>query len=507
MTQKILLADDSVTIRKVVELTFSDEDFTIISVGDGALALERARSERPEIILSDVIMPGLNGYELCQQVKSDAALKGIPFLFLKGTFESFDEEKARQCGADGFIVKPFESQEMIRRVKDLIAAGPSRVPAVAPAAPLSRPSPAPVVETPPARTVAGPVPVAVFPAAPSATAAAGPRPPVTPAPPAARPVPPPPPPRPMTPPTPASPPAWGPARAPAPPPAPVKPAAVPHIAPTMPAVSLRVPGGPAPMPPSPPAGPLAVSPPTLSPPPPPSAPRPKEEEFGFDFGMEEEQIPSPVVAARPVTIPPPIAPPVPSLSTSFADIGAEAGFTPARSPLEPETEEDQWSEVSLRDRVAPVLEDKALEEESFWGTTGSEESIPGKAATETPEEDYFEEVTTARREPEPVPPPPFVPPPPPPPEPEPGAEPAAHALPAPHLAPAVPEAAAPFERTQVERLISEKMETMLREIMGPIVGDISRKIIEEVAWDVIPDLAEVMIRQEIERIRQNTRSD
>jgi CheY-like chemotaxis protein len=117
---KILLADDSVTIQKVVELTFSDGESQVMAFGDGASALENALLDRPDIILSDVIMPGMNGYELCHKVKSDPQLKTIPFLFLKGTFESFDEEKAKECGADGHIVKPFESQELIARVKELI---------------------------------------------------------------------------------------------------------------------------------------------------------------------------------------------------------------------------------------------------------------------------------------------------------------------------------------------------------------------------------------------------
>jgi len=150
---KILLADDSVTIQKVVELTFSDEESRVITAGDGVTALERIRSDRPDIILSDVNMPGMNGYELCQQVKTDSDLGSIPFLFLKGTFESFDEDKARQCGADGFMVKPFESQELIRKVKELVeksgAAAPP--PPAAPAAgetsvqlqTLGQPSPAP----------------------------------------------------------------------------------------------------------------------------------------------------------------------------------------------------------------------------------------------------------------------------------------------------------------------------------------------------------------------------
>ena len=153
MTYKLLLADDSVTIQKVVELTFSDEDFDIISVGDGVTALEKIRSERPDIVLSDVIMPGMNGYDLCTRVKQDPALKNIPFLFLKGTFESFDEDKATGVGADGFIVKPFESQELIPKVKELVEKYRSGAPAAAPAeavpaAPVEIPEvPAPEEET------------------------------------------------------------------------------------------------------------------------------------------------------------------------------------------------------------------------------------------------------------------------------------------------------------------------------------------------------------------------
>ncbi len=140
MSYKLLLADDSVTIQKVVELTFSEEDFEILAVGDGNAAFEKARAEKPDIILSDVIMPGMNGYEFCTKVKQDGQLKRIPFLFLKGTFESFDEERAASAGGDGYIVKPFESQELVSRVKELVekyrsAAPPAEAPAPAPAVP------------------------------------------------------------------------------------------------------------------------------------------------------------------------------------------------------------------------------------------------------------------------------------------------------------------------------------------------------------------------------------
>jgi DNA-binding response OmpR family regulator len=121
MTTKILLADDSVTIQKVVELTFSDKNYEVTTVGDGESAIRMAREKRPDIILLDVIMPGMDGYEVCSVLKQDAELKAVPVLLLTGTFEVFDTERSQRVGADGYITKPFESQELIARVRRLVS--------------------------------------------------------------------------------------------------------------------------------------------------------------------------------------------------------------------------------------------------------------------------------------------------------------------------------------------------------------------------------------------------
>ena len=120
MSRKLLLADDSVTIQKVIGITFVNEDYTLAVADNGDAALEKARSDRPDLILADVFMPGKNGYELCAAVKADPSLAGVPVLLLTGTFEPFDEAKAQACGADGWIAKPFESQTLIARVKELL---------------------------------------------------------------------------------------------------------------------------------------------------------------------------------------------------------------------------------------------------------------------------------------------------------------------------------------------------------------------------------------------------
>lgn len=126
MSNKLLLADDSITIRKVVGIIFANEDYTLSVVDNGKAALEKAREIIPDVILADVLMPGNTGYEVCAEVRSDPALKHIPLLLLTGAFEPFDEEKARQSGADDFISKPFESQQLIEKVKNLIALGKER---------------------------------------------------------------------------------------------------------------------------------------------------------------------------------------------------------------------------------------------------------------------------------------------------------------------------------------------------------------------------------------------
>jgi CheY-like chemotaxis protein len=150
---KLLLADDSVTIQRVIELTFADEHIQVIAVGDGAQAIQRIEAEKPDVVLADVGMPERDGYEVAAHVKSSPHLAHIPVLLLTGAFEPIDEARARSVGCDGVLVKPFEPQMVINRVKDLLAgrrastsvtAGPgaaSPAPAAASSAPKRRDAP------------------------------------------------------------------------------------------------------------------------------------------------------------------------------------------------------------------------------------------------------------------------------------------------------------------------------------------------------------------------------
>jgi CheY-like chemotaxis protein len=115
--RKLLLADDSITIQKVVELTFSDEGVDVVCVNNGREAIERLEDIQPDIVLADVFMPQVNGYELCEYIKQNEKLKHIPVMLLVGSFEPFNESEARRVGADDTLTKPFQS---IRRLLEKV---------------------------------------------------------------------------------------------------------------------------------------------------------------------------------------------------------------------------------------------------------------------------------------------------------------------------------------------------------------------------------------------------
>lgn len=121
MSKKLLLADDSVTIQKVVELLLSDEDYEIKAVGNGEEALAMIKDYSPDIVLADIEMPGMNGYQLCEKIKNDETLAHIPVILLAGAFEPIDEDLAKEVKADDYLVKPFESQELISKLNAVMA--------------------------------------------------------------------------------------------------------------------------------------------------------------------------------------------------------------------------------------------------------------------------------------------------------------------------------------------------------------------------------------------------
>jgi len=133
MSRTILLADDSLTIQKVVELTFADTEYEVVAVSSGDDLLQRLPEVRPDLVICDVIMPGRDGYDVCQEIKSNSEFLHLPVILLTGTFEPFDRDRAIAVGCSEIITKPFEAKKLVDAVEHL---------AVTPAAP-----PPTVVET------------------------------------------------------------------------------------------------------------------------------------------------------------------------------------------------------------------------------------------------------------------------------------------------------------------------------------------------------------------------
>jgi CheY-like chemotaxis protein len=145
----LLLADDSLTIQRVIELTFADEDIEVTAVSDGEQAIQRLEAAPPDIVLADIGMPGRNGYEVAQYIKRSPRLAHIPVVLLTGAFEPVDQARASEAGCDGVLAKPFEPQLVIGRVKDLLARPRPAAPAAASAEPpaLSTETPVATPET------------------------------------------------------------------------------------------------------------------------------------------------------------------------------------------------------------------------------------------------------------------------------------------------------------------------------------------------------------------------
>ncbi len=149
MSQTVLVADDSQTIRKIVEMALKGSAYQVIGVGSAQDAMEASRYA-PSVILLDYYMPDGSGYDVCRALKSNAATSDIPVIMLGGTYKQFDENMARQSGADGIVMKPFKTDTLVNAIEAVLAGSASApppqpsafsAPAAAPAPPAYTPEP------------------------------------------------------------------------------------------------------------------------------------------------------------------------------------------------------------------------------------------------------------------------------------------------------------------------------------------------------------------------------
>jgi DNA-binding response OmpR family regulator len=123
MSKRVLIVDDEPNIVISVEFLMKREGFTVSVARDGAEALERIRAERPDLVVLDVMMPKLNGFEVCQAVRADPDLAGTPIVMLTAKGREAEMSKGLALGADAYIAKPFSTRDLVARIKALLGEG------------------------------------------------------------------------------------------------------------------------------------------------------------------------------------------------------------------------------------------------------------------------------------------------------------------------------------------------------------------------------------------------
>jgi len=120
MTKTILVVDDDLRTLKLVGLVLNQEGYDVVAADSGEEALEKARAQDPDLIVLDVLMPGLNGYEVAQQLRADPATAGVPILMLTAKSDLNDRMTGFEVGADDYLTKPFHRDELVARVESVL---------------------------------------------------------------------------------------------------------------------------------------------------------------------------------------------------------------------------------------------------------------------------------------------------------------------------------------------------------------------------------------------------
>lgn len=121
MTHRILIADDEPNIVISVEFLLKREGYLVSVAHDGEEALAKLRSERPDLVVLDVMMPKKTGFEVCQELRADASLKDVRVLMLTAKGRDTEVAKGLALGADAYMTKPFSTAELVARVKSMLA--------------------------------------------------------------------------------------------------------------------------------------------------------------------------------------------------------------------------------------------------------------------------------------------------------------------------------------------------------------------------------------------------
>jgi two-component system alkaline phosphatase synthesis response regulator PhoP len=117
---KILVVDDEIYIVHILDFSLGMEGYEVITALDGEQALERMKVERPDLVVLDIMMPKLDGYEVCKQIKSNPATKQTPVILLSAKGRNVDQKLGFDVGADDYITKPFSPRKLVERINQLL---------------------------------------------------------------------------------------------------------------------------------------------------------------------------------------------------------------------------------------------------------------------------------------------------------------------------------------------------------------------------------------------------
>ena len=115
---KILVVDDEPTIRELAQIILQDEGYSVITAENGVDAIQKVKDEIPDLVLLDVVMPGMNGLEVCRILKTEAETKFIPIVMFTVLGRDTDMKVAGESGCDGYFLKPFSPEDLIAEVKN-----------------------------------------------------------------------------------------------------------------------------------------------------------------------------------------------------------------------------------------------------------------------------------------------------------------------------------------------------------------------------------------------------
>ncbi|AFY69460.1 response regulator receiver protein [Thalassoporum mexicanum PCC 7367] len=116
----VLVVEDSITQRQMITNLLRDSGLRVVSAGDGVEALSQVANDRPDLVVLDIVMPRMNGYEVCRRLKQDPETQLVPVVMCSSKGEEFDRYWGMRQGADAYIAKPFQPQELVGTVKQLL---------------------------------------------------------------------------------------------------------------------------------------------------------------------------------------------------------------------------------------------------------------------------------------------------------------------------------------------------------------------------------------------------